>query len=86
MQPVVSGSVRSQYGPDTPPDLAQDKWAKQYLLYEFYIFLVWLLSFQLFVWLFQVRSALLIITLTLTLILTLSLTLYRPVAHHICTS
>ena len=28
----------------------------QYLLYEFYIFLVWLLSFQSFVWLFQVRS------------------------------
>ena len=34
----------------------QDKWAKQYLLYEFYIFLLWLISFQLFVWLFQVRS------------------------------
>jgi len=34
----------------------QDKWAKTYLLYEFYIFLTWLLSFQLFVWLFQVRG------------------------------
>ncbi len=39
--------------PGLPP---QDKWAKQYLLYEFYIFLTWLLSFQLFVWLFQVRG------------------------------
>ena len=40
---------------DSPSLMLQDKWAMQDLLYEFYIFLVWLISFQLFVWLFQVQ-------------------------------
>lgn len=34
---------------------AQSAWARRYLLYELCVFLVWLISFQVFVWLFQVR-------------------------------
>ena len=34
----------------------QSAWAREFLLYELCVFLLWLFSFQIFVWLFQVGT------------------------------